>query len=637
MSNAIVTFFSIPELTSELCLYLTTADFRNLIQTNRHIHNACRPHFWNTLLLRNDVVTRRFIDPVANEKGLESFGKNIDYVRTLQMKGRFISFYAVGLCKYLDNQNRSPTNSDSVISTLEFEHRHQKQAIRRPDWVPFAIVEETENAPALPPFRHLTDFQASTLGGHIESWERSEGRSILTATSLSLQICWIMSLNPNLTNVFLHGADLANARVVRCLARTISSLHHLKDLAIRPGRETYTCLDVVDIIFRSCPQSLVSFKMSTDTSERSARSAPFDLGDNDVDAGQVVLRTGPLINLRVLQLPDNYDGYSAEEICHFLEQCPQLETWHLPTISNSAVVETITKAIRTHCKRIKRLLDGRSFAKDVLGVMENQQLERLECYGVREEWPGQIMSLLIRHSEVLQKLRLRGCGSMESSAIHIVLTSCRELRYLEIESHSPNQVAMSMEDAGSAKEWVCKKLRYLTLCVAVPPTSMGLEKLPWGPLEQFYRHLGTLHELEFLDLKGVGYYPYTREDGRVEDAEIEYDRLSFPGLLSLGDPNIGEPGYLSLLKDLRRLTSFQGSLSWQSMRNEEPRGRREMEWVVEHWPSLKMFEIMHHLHRYGAEHRYPYLGWLCEQMPQLVLCKPHVQLSCGHGRLKYSW
>ncbi|KAF9130991.1 hypothetical protein BGW39_002403 [Mortierella sp. 14UC] len=608
MTNASVTFFSLPELTSELCLYLTATDIWNLMLTNRHMHNICRPLFWDTLLLRKYGVASRFTNPVANKEGLASFGRNIDAIRTLQTKGRFMSFYTVGLCKYLDDQNNS--NSDSAVSTLDSKHQQQKQAIRRPGWY----------------------------------WERAQGRSILKDTALSLQACWVMSLNLNLTDVFLHGVDLNNERVVRCLARTISSLRHLKDLAIRPGHNTYAYLDVVDIIFRSCPQSLVSFKMSTDTSKRGKEEAPIDLNDNDIDAGPVVLRTEPLANLRVLQLPDNNRGYSAEEICPFLEHCPRLETWHLPCISESAEAEAITKVIRTNCKEIRRLLGGNpygnyqgAFVKDVIEAVECQQLETLKCFSVQEEWPGQMMSLIEGHSQVLQKIKLRGCERMGSLTIHTILTSCPELRYLDISGHYSNRIAMSLEDAGSAKKWVCKKLRHLAICVTVPPTSTSLEQQPWDLLERFYRHLGSLHELEFLDLKGAGCRTYTGEDGQDVEREAEYNRLSFPGLFSLGDSSTGEPGYLSLLKDLKRLTTFQGSLSWHNAREGEPRGQKEMEWVVEHWPLLKMFEIIEHFNLRYAEYSYPYVRWLCEQMPQLKFCKPTVIYSCGHGKLKYSW
>ncbi|KAG0379792.1 hypothetical protein BGX24_011651 [Mortierella sp. AD032] len=655
MPNASAAFFSIPELTSELCLYLMAHDFLKLMLTSRHMHTACQPLFWNILYLREEEVARRFADVEKNKEGLAALGRNIDSVRMLQTKGRFISVYTVGLSKYLDensineNYNSSDINNKdgnpTVTLSLEQQQQQQQQhkLIRRPEWVPYALAPEIENAPALPPFTRLTSFRASTVGAYVEYWRcnDNEPRSILMATSLSLQFSWVMSLNPNLTDVFLHGLDLGNERVVRCLARTISSLCHLKDLAIRPGNYSYVKYEVIDILFHSCPTSLVSLKMSLDAYNDENDEAPIDLDNKDIDAAPVVFRTEPLVNLRYLQLPNYYN--TAKQICAILEHCPRLESWYLPYIAKSADEVEIIKVIQANCKELKNLFNGianpdhkGAFVMAVMEVLEEHHLETVENYGHLSDWPGQ-MTAFQRHCQVLQKISMGGCYRMESSTIHVILTSCRELRYLEISGSRSNVIALSLEDAGSVKEWVCKKLRHLQICVRVPPTWTESKQLPWDLLEQFYRHLGSLHELEFLDLRGAGYYPYTAEDGEIKEKDSEYDEMTFPGLFSLGDPTTGEPGFLSLFKDMKRLTTLQGSLLWDRARREEPRGQKEMEWVVEHWPLLKMFGVITHFCLPNVQHSYPYVAWLHEQMPQLEFYKPLVERSCGHGRFKYPW
>ncbi|KAG0379793.1 hypothetical protein BGX24_011652 [Mortierella sp. AD032] len=466
------------------------------------------------------------------------------------------------------------------------------------------------------------------LYGDLLEWEHNESRSILRATPLTLQASWIISLNPNLTNVFLYGADLENDRVVRCLSRAISSLRHLKYLIIRPAHATPIEYEVVDILFRSCPQSIVSLKLLTDTSDRSKDKGPFDLDNSDIDSGPVVLRTEPLANLRYLQLPDKYNGYTAEQVCPFLEHCPQLESWLVPCIAESAEQE-IANVIRTKCTELKHYIceipyfnfKG-AFAMAVMEATEKQQMETFVFTSYNDEWPVRMAASIQRHCQVLQRVKLEGCHYLASSTIHTILTSCRELRYLEINGLYPNDIALSLEDAGSAKEWVCTKLRHWEMYVSVPSTSTDSKPLPWDLLEQFYRHLGSLHELEFLSLKGAGYHSYRSADGEIKEGSSEYDRLSFPGLFSLGDPATGEPGFLSLFKDLNRLTTFQGSLLWEYVREEESRGQKEMEWLVEHWPLLKSYEIMRYDSRPFIWNDYPYLKWLEEQMPRLVFCKP---------------
>ncbi|KAF9130992.1 hypothetical protein BGW39_002404 [Mortierella sp. 14UC] len=639
MPDAAAAFFSIPELTLELCHHLMAGDFLNLMLTSRYMHNTCRPLFWNTLFLRDDYLAGRFTDPVANKEGLASLGRNIDSVRTFQTRGNFMSFYIVALCKYLDDNDNSRNSNNSAASTPSSEQQQESQVpTRRPEWVPYATLDETENAPALPPFTKLTNFRASMLYGDMLEWEHYGSRSILRAAPLTLQASWIMSLNPNLTDVFLHGADLEDGRVVRCLARTISNLRHLKDLTIQSAHATHILFEVAYTLFRSCPQAILSLKLPMDVKDRLKGEAPIGLDDKDIDAGPVVLRTEPLANLRYLQLPDKYNGYTVEQIHHFLGHCPRLESWHLPCIAESTEPGEIAKIIRTDCKEIKHLINERpygnfkgAFVMAVMEAIDSPQLETLELTSYQDEWPGQMAASIQRHCKVLQSIKLRGCHYIKSSTIHTIFTSCRELRHLEIEGTYPNRTAMSLEDAGSAKEWVCTKLRHLVLYVTVPSISTSVEQLPWDLLEGFYRHLGSLHELEFLNLKGASYRLRTLEDGQVVRSDAEYDRLTFPGLFSLGDPSIGEPGFLSLLKDLNRLTTFQGSLLWCSMRAEEPRGQKEMEWVVKHWPMLKIYEIMDYSHIDMAEDKFPYLTTLREQMPQLKISKPLADRHYIHG------
>ncbi|KAK3843768.1 MAG: hypothetical protein J3R72DRAFT_473704 [Linnemannia gamsii] len=614
MPNAAAAFFFIPELTSELCLYLMAHDFLKLMLTSTHMHTACRPLFWNSLYLRERMVSRRLTDVEMNKEGLAALGRNIDSVRMLQTSGRLISLHAVGLSKYLDeNSNNDNINSsdannkdDNTTTTHSLKQQQQQQQhklVRRPEWVPYALAPETENAPALPPFTRLTSFRASTFDDELH-----------TVTFLSLQFSWVMSLNYNLTDVFLDGLDLEDKRVVRCLARAISGLCRLKDLTMRPDRESTAKYEVVNILFRSCPQSLVSFRMSLEIFIDDNDEALVDLDDMDIDAGPVVLRTEPFVNLRCLKLPYNYYGYTAKQICPILEHCPRLESWYLPLISESADEGPIIKVIQANCKELKNLFDGRpnahrkgAFMMAVMEALEEHQLKTVEHLGYLDDWPGQIAALFQRQCQVLQKIKIGDSERMESSTIHFILTSCRELRHLEIYGSNSNKIALSLEDAGSGKEWVCKKLRHLVMYVKVPPTSTESKQLPWDLLEQFYRHLGSLHELEFLDLRGAGYRRFTAKDGQTWENDIEYTELTFPGLFSLGDLTTGEPGFLSLFKDLKRLTTFRGSLSCCQ--------GSYMKWLQ----------------------KQPYIKWLQKQMPQLKLSQQYVETVRGYRGLGYPY
>ncbi|KAF9148653.1 hypothetical protein BG015_009610 [Linnemannia schmuckeri] len=604
MPDAPVAFFSIPELAAELCSYLTAADFLNLMLTSCEMNSICQPLFWNALFLRNDERTERF---TASQDGMASLGRNIDSVRSLQTRGNFLTYYVVGLVEHL--RHSTPSSSGSGQLT-------------RPDWVPCEMIEETKHAPPIPPFTKLQRFWASMLYGDMLEWEHYSSRSILRAAPLSLQTCWIMSLNPNLTSIFLHGVDLEDAMVVRCLARTLSRLLRLKSLMVRHCHAAQVTLQVVDTLFRSCPQSIVTLQLPQDIGESGKTEMAMDQDDKDFNEGPLVLRTEPLANLRYLRLPDNYRGYHANQICPFLEQSPRLKTWYVPCIAESADTEAIARTIRTHCKKVKELYNEMpyanykgEFAMSVMETaMEPQQLERLAFTGYHDEWPGRMVASIQRHDQVLQQIRLQGCHRLMSSTIHAILTSCRALQHLEVAGGYPSRIAISLKDAGSSKEWVCKDLRHLAIYVDVNSIHTGTEQPPWGLLERLYRHIGSLQQLTFLDLRGAAVIFDTAYINSTQ--EVNYLKLTFPGLLSLGDASTGEPGYLSLLKDLKRLKTLQGSVLLNNVRVQELIGQAEAEWIYENWPSLRLAEFVD-LSCHSALEERPYLRWLKERIPRL--------------------
>jgi hypothetical protein len=434
-----------------------------------------------------------------------------------------------------------------------------------------------------------------------------------------------MSLDPNLTTIFLHGVDLNDALVVRCLARTLSRLLHLKSLTLRHTHAAQVTLQVVDAIFRSCPQSIVILKLPQDSSESRRIELMLDQDSKDFDEGPLILRAEPLANLRYLQLPDKYQGYHADQICPFLEQSPRLQTWRVPCIAGTADVKVITKTIRTHCKELKELYNELpyanykgEFAMSVMEAMEPQQLERLEFTGYHDEWPNRMTASIQRHGQVLQQIQLRGCHRLTSFSIHTILTSCRGLQHLDVFGMNPSRIAISLKDGGSSEEWVCKSLRHLVIHVDVSSTSTGSEQPQWALLERFYRHIGSLQQLTFLDLRGAAVIHDATYNNPAQ--EVDYAKLTFPGLLSLRDTRTGEPGYLSLLKDLKRLKTFQGSIWLNSVRSQEAIGHVEVEWIYENWPSLRLIEFLDYTSQLGLEER-PYLRWLKERIPQLQFSK----------------
>ncbi|KAF9544524.1 hypothetical protein EC957_011920 [Mortierella hygrophila] len=111
--------------------------------TSKERNSICQPLFWNTLFLRDDERTERY---TASQEGMASSGRNIDSVRSLQTRGTFLTYYTVGLVRYL--RNTAPSGNGSGQFT-------------RPNWVPCETIEGTELAAPLPPFTNLRHFRAS--------------------------------------------------------------------------------------------------------------------------------------------------------------------------------------------------------------------------------------------------------------------------------------------------------------------------------------------------------------------------------------------------------------------------------------------------------------------------------------------
>ncbi|KAG9064451.1 hypothetical protein KI688_003641 [Linnemannia hyalina] len=198
-----------------------------------------------------------------------------------------------------------------------------------------------------------------------------------------------------------------------------------------------------------------------------------------------------------------------------------------------------------------------------------------------------------RHSQVLQQIRLQSCHRLTSSTIHPILSSCRGLQHLEIIGGYPSRIAIALKDAGFGPATV-------------------------GDVERLCLHIGSLQQLKFLDLRGAAVVVDTTYNNPPQ--EISYSKLTFPGLLRLGDASTGEPRYVSLLKDLKQLKTFQGSVWLNYVRVQERIVQAEVEWMYVNWPSLLLAGFLDYANQSALEER-AYLRWLKERIPRLQFTK----------------
>ncbi|KAG0295781.1 hypothetical protein BGZ96_011016 [Linnemannia gamsii] len=166
---------------------------------------------------------------------------------------------------------------------------------------------------------------------------------------------------------------------------------------------------------------------------------------------------------------------------------------------------------------------------------------------------------------------------------------------------APNVFAVESEDISSEPYYVRPRPIVLT----------EREERQMAVLEKFYRQLGVQTELEILELWRIE--PTTSDD--------DYDPLqdlTFPALLSLGDPVAGRPGFLGLWSGLKKLRSLHGSFSSYTDENKVIIGMKEVQWLAEAWPALEEADFCPEP-PYGEGELLPHFKWLNEVRPEVML------------------
>ncbi|KAF9549239.1 hypothetical protein EC957_004539 [Mortierella hygrophila] len=621
-----VTFFQLPELASLLSSFLRAGDISNLMQTNRALHTLFYPCFWYHLdLVSEDQVIRLIKSPDA----FSALVNNFDRIRSLKITLVFLCFHHVAAQEYMEQLQRN-NNNDASTAELPVPLR-----LAKPAWHPTPNYRsQMLTVQPLPLFTHLNRLHVNLeflYGGRYLSF----AINMYNTTPLILTVCWLVGLNPGLSDLCIHGVDVPTPLSIRVLARTVSRLQNLKHLELKcttTSRPTF--YDVAKVFF-ALPPSIVSFKWKGEL----VHFAPIpDLSvsqrEPDWNEGLLVERHEPLLSLTVLELPADTTGYLHLQLKHIFNHCPMLEALEFPFINpDENDCYDMVDVIKVNCPRIQRVFvrhnykDGRG--RCVLGVTESlprQQLVTLHFTGIQDDSPGRLGATVTAHSTMLRRIVLREAIQLQSNGIQEILANCRALEHLEISGMRHSRLAITLADATLAP-WVCSNLRYLGLAVNLGDynrlqAGWNEELRRWTALETFYRNLGMLTKLEILDLKSVA----VRVNPTGNEFDLTPESRVFPGMLILEDKAINKRGYLMMLEGLKELRELRGSvrldaMDW-SLDSSATVGQAEVEWMAHNWRHLRLATFLPENHDKVPAIDVPeHLRWLQTQLPDLRLSR----------------
>ena len=266
----------------------------------------------------------------------------------------------------------------------------------------------------------------------------------------------------------------------------------------------------------------------------------------------------------------------------------------------------VIASISELCPRISTLsFPEGCFAEHVTMVLETlpeQQLKNL-CYrSYNDPDPESIIATWTRHSMTLRRIEFTHTTRILSSVIQAALTTCEGLEVLNVTCRTGSERVCLIFANAIESEWVCKRIRELVVNVWItsngknpaymddPTKATWTEenRRHWEDLGKFYSQIGSLTRLEILDLQAIGKIDTPSAYNTHREYFLSPTETCLPGLLALEDVEKGKIGYLGKLAGLTRLQELRGSMVWTQKDNVAMIGEREVDWFVNHLPSLEM-------------------------------------------------
>ncbi|KAF9155050.1 hypothetical protein BG015_011188 [Linnemannia schmuckeri] len=601
MSSAI-RFFDIPELTHMVAAHLDNRDTLMLSRTIRRLHQLCEPLLYTDLCLDYDS---REVNLFDSYEAAIALARNIQHVRHLKISVIDIAMLFNCLLVSLD-ATKDSTSDDPQDA--------------RPNWLP----SPDPTLPCVVPIPLMTNLER--LDAHLgnKSYYIDSCPYYLDSCedpqSTLLQLSWIISLNPRLTDLKVVRPIISNANDLSALSTSLSGLLRLETLVLdgvvsreevwgRIGRTIFDNCSSSSTRTLSCSMDQYS-ATSRLVQEHEWSDIEQQQEQDDLQAAATPI---PLVQeaLQDLTMWSIGEVTSDKELISTLQCCPNIERLSLRGIQGQISGSAIGRALGVHCPKLRKLAfsdfnfyGNTNTPVQIMTAVPQQRIEEFKWSNSFERLSGLTTNQMFRqHSEVLRKLVFESCFHVASDAIRTILTMCPVLEHFQMQINSFDHVLggfIELSDA-TASPWVCTKLKVLDLAVAIPDMpdletgqdpyymrtpSVDLsvaEQESLAMYDQLYRHIGSLTSLTHLALRAV----LVDRDHHL-GVHYQDGNRSFPAMLSLKNEQTGRPGYLDLLRGLTQLQELRGSVNTSDKETKVTAGWEEVRWMVQHWPALKV-------------------------------------------------
>ncbi|KAF9545576.1 hypothetical protein EC957_010661 [Mortierella hygrophila] len=641
MDTAVAQVFDIPELANALASHLEKNTLATLVLTCRQFKIIFESWLYRDLTLSSGIVFGGLL--LHSTRSVHALSRNIQHIRSLTCGLEEIGYLFNCLLRYQIQIATSTTTDNPFAITSVGSLSSSLPLSRRPRWVPPPDVPpRTCHVIPLAPMQRLVSLKIDVMPSRPNVKIRYRMPTSTDADINVRQICWIIQQSPQLKSLDIARLSVKSHTEMQLLAATVGGLSCLQKirLSIRTMEEVWqrgfskmfftlprsvmTCkLFGVELSRRMFFRRRGNFYVGSDQEDDAeseldpkdkewielARKgyerrnhSELDHEDDQDDIQEVCRRTETLSQLTKF-VPWKMNGASSDDILAVFDHCPNIEHLDVPCVSQVGnELESLVRSIKERCPRIRTLSSKRgNDSRHLFCLMEtspHQQLREVKITNWNYTFDNAITRRAFEcHSITLRKVDIRYAFGIGSKGILAILELCGSLEVLikhpgQCESRS----VLTLSDAISVP-WACKKIRHLEINIGLPEVSQDPyyarsapvvlseeERQHFADLERFYRQIGSLVSLEYLDMRAMS---VDIEGNPTESTDMNSSKCTFPAMLNLPDCAMGWPGYLNLLAGWVKLKELRGSVQATTDEAKVTVGVQEIEWIAAHWPSLE--------------------------------------------------